>query len=188
MIRINLMTVERGRAKPRIGIETGQKITLACAVIFISVLGLVGWQAYTLREETAQLEAQLSSVDQELASMAEVVEQRNEFEAQSAELARRVTLIEQLREGQGGPVRMLDQVSRAVPEGVWFTELRQDGAEITMQGRATGLTGISDLMAAMEASGYFAPPVEIVDSQLEAQGAGEVVRFELKATFRSPSS
>lgn len=188
MIRINLMKVERGRAKPRIGIESGQKITLACGAIFIAVLGLVGWQAFTLREETAQIDAQLSSVDQELASMADVVNQRNEFEAQSAELARRVTLIEELREGQGGPVRMLDQVSRALPEGVWFTELRQDGLEITVQGRATGLTGLSDLVVGLETSGYFAMPVEIVDSQLEAQTIGEVVRFELKATFSPPPS
>ncbi len=188
MIRINLMAVERGRTKPKIGIETGQKVTLACVAILMSVLGLVGWQFYSLQDETSRIDDQLRTVDQELATMADVVGQRNRFEAQSAELARRVTLIEELREGQGGPVRMLDQVSRALPEGVWFTELRQEGADITVQGRATGLTGLSDLVVGLESSGYFTLPVEIVDSQLESQTAGEVVRFELRAEFMLPPS
>ena len=120
--------------------------------------------------------------------MSDVVGRRNEFEAQSAELARRIALIEELRGGQGGPVRMLDQVSRGLPEGVWLTELRQEGANITIQGRATNLTVLSDLVVALESSGYFALPVDIVDSQLEPQTEGDVVRFELRAEFLVPSS
>ena len=120
--------------------------------------------------------------------MSDVVGQRNEFEARSAELARRVSLIETLRAGQGGPVRMLDQVSRSLPDGVWLSELRQEGADITLQGRATSLIALSDLVAALESSGYFALPVTVVDSQLEPQAATEVQRFELRATFVLPPS
>ena len=103
-------------------------------------------------------------------------------------MARRVALIEELRNGHSGPVRMLDQVSRAMPEGVWLTELRQEGAHITVQGRATSLTVLSELVVALESSGYFTLPVDIVDSQLEPQTEGDVVRFELRAEFLVPSS
>ena len=188
MIRINLLAGDRGRTKARVGIDPGQRILLASVAILLVVVGLGGWQWVAVRAETGRLDDQLRSVDQELATMADVVTQRNEFETRSAELARRVSLIEELREGQGGPVRMLDQVSRALPEGVWFTELRQEGADITIQGRATGLTRLSDLVVGLEASGFFALPVEIVDSQLESQPAGEVVRFELRARFAPPPS
>ena len=188
MIRINLMAVERGRTKRRLGIEGGQKVGLVCGAIVVAVVAVVVWQVLSVRAETARLDDQLRSVDEELSTMVDVVDRRNQFETQSAELARRVALIEQLRDGQGGPVRMLDQVSRSLPEGVWLTELRQENADITIQGWATGLTALSDLVVALESSGYFALPVEIIDSQLEAQAAGEVVRFELRATFVLPSS
>ena len=190
MIRINLMAVERGRSTTRrFRPEIGNKVTLACSMIFVAVVALVVWQMVSLRAETARLDDQLRAVNESLAAMSDVVERRNEFEARSAELARRVALIEQLREGQGGPVRMLDQVSRGLPEGVWLSELRQDGADVTIQGRATSLTLLSDLVVALESSGYFALPVEIVDSQLEPQQAtGDVVRFELRAVFMMPSS
>ena len=185
MIRINLMAVERGRTARRFGPELGNKVTLVCGAIFVGVVVMVVWQSFGVREETAR---QLRLVNQDLASMSDVVGRRNEFEAQSAELARRVALIEDLRGGQGGPVRMLDQVSRAMPEGVWLTELRQEGAHITVQGRATSLTVLSELVVALESSGYFTLPVDIVDSQFESQAEGEVVRFELRAEFLVPSS
>ena len=185
MIRINLMAVERGRTARRFGPELGNKVTLVCGAIFVGVVVMVVWQSFGVREETAR---QLRLVNQDLASMSDVVGRRNEFEAQSAELARRVALIEDLRGGQGGPVRMLDQVSRAMPEGVWLTELRQEGADITVQGRATSLTVLSELVVALESSGYFTLPVDIVDSQFESQAEGDVVRFELRAEFLVPSS
>ena len=185
MIRINLMAVERGRTARRFGPELGNKVTLVCGAIFVGVVVMVVWQSFGVREETAR---QLRLVNQDLASMSDVVGRRNEFEAQSADLARRVALIEELRGGQGGPVRMLDQVSRAMPEGVWLTELRQEGADITVQGRATSLTVLSELVVALESSGYFTLPVDIVDSQLESQAEGDVVRFELRAEFLVPSS
>ena len=188
MIRINLMAVERGRTTPRFGAELGNKASLASGAIFVAVIALVVWQLLAVRGETARLDDDLRLVDQELAAMSDVVERRNEFEAQTIELARLVALIEDLREGQGGPVRMLDQVSRGLPDGVWLTELRQEGANITIQGRATSLTVLSDLVVALESSGYFALPVDIVDSQLEPQTEGDGVRFELRAEFLVPSS
>jgi type IV pilus assembly protein PilN len=188
MIRINLLAVERNRPKRRIGFDLGQRVTLVCVVIFVAVLAGVVWQALAVRGEAARLREQVRLVDEELATMVDVVGQRNEFEDRSAELARRVALIEELRDGQGGPVRMIDQVSRALPQGVWLTELRQEGAVITIQGRATSLTGLSDLVVGMERSGHFALPVAIIDSQLEVQTLGEVVRFELRAEFMLPSS
>ena len=188
MIRINLMAVERGRTTPKFGAEFANKVTLSSGAIFVGVLALVVWQLLAMRGETARLDEDIRVVNEELASMADVVGRRNQFEAQTVELARRVALIERLRGGQGGPVRLLDQVSRGLPEGVWLTELRQDGTDITIQGRATNLTVLSDFVVALESSGYFALPVELIDSQLETQEAGDVVRFELRATFTPSSS
>ena len=188
MIRINLLAVERGRAKRRFGIDLGQRVTLACGGISVAVVVIMAWQGLALRREMAGLDVQLRSIDGELATLSDVVVRRNEFETQGAELARRVALIEELREGQGGPVRMLDQVSRALPAGVWLTEMRQEDADLTILGRSTSLSVLSDLVIALERSGYFVLPVTVVDSQLESQAGADVVRFELRAEFRLPPS
>ena len=82
-------------------------------------------------------------------------------------MQQRVGLIEELRKGQSGPVHLLDEVSRALPDGLWLTELKQDGATVTLDGRCTTLTALSDLVANLTASGYFATGVELINSQVE---------------------
>lgn len=188
MIRINLMAVHSARPTARAGHDSTRRVTLACGAIGVTVLALTGWQVFSVRGESLRLDDQIRAADQELAAMAEVVAMRNDFESRSARLARRVALIEALRDDRTLLVRLLDQISRALPEGVWFTEFRQVDAEVTVQGRAIDLTRLSDLVTGLEASGFFAVPVEIVDSQLESHGERDVIRFELRAEFMRPES
>ena len=103
-------------------------------------------------------------------------------------LTERVALIEQLRHVQSGPVRMLDEISRSLPDGLWLLELRQEDERVFVVGRARTLTALSDFIANLEDSGQVAPPVEILDSHLEDAPQGEVVRFDLRATFVRPAS
>ena len=186
MIRINLLAVERDRTKRRAGIEIGQQVTIGCAVILLGTVVGIGWQFWALRGDALELTQDLAAADQEIQRLAPVLERVREFDERRVELARRVQLIEQLRVGQSGPVRMLDEVSESMPDGLWLTELRQEANLIVVQGRATTLTSLSDFVANLELSGYFPPPVEIIDSQLEDTTQGEVVRFELQASFVIP--
>ncbi len=189
MIRINLLAVERDRTKRRAGIEIGQRVTIGCsAIVVVTVVGM-GWWFWTLREQGAELTQDIAAADLAIQELAPILDSVREHDAVRAQLTQRVSLIEQLRSGQAGPVRMLDEVSRSLPDGLWLTELRQEPTMVVVQGRATTLTALSDFVASLELSGYFAPPVELVDSQLEdQQGQGEVVRFELRATFQLPGS
>ena len=65
---------------------------------------------------------------------------------------------------------MLDQISRALPPMLWLTELKQTPVanEVVIDGRCTTLTGLSDFVGNLEASGYFKRSVEIVSSTTEA--------------------
>ena len=76
-------------------------------------------------------------------------------------------LIEELRKGQSAPVHMLDELSKALPEMLWLTQVKQDGGDLTIEGRCTTLTALSDLVGNLEGSGYYRRPVEILDSQVE---------------------
>ena len=108
------------------------------------------------------------------------------FETRKAQLQQRVTLIEQLRRGQTGPVHVLDEVSKSVPDRLWLTSMVQKDKEFTIDGRTTSLTALSDFVANMEGSAWFKRPVEIVDSQVEPNPqAGDLVRFTIRAQFEN---
>ena len=83
---------------------------------------------------------------------------------------------------------MLDQVSQNLPDSLWLTELRQDGNALVILGRAMTLTALSDFVANLELSGYFIPPVDLIDSQLADEAEGQVVRFEVRAQFFVPGA
>ncbi|HEY7293378.1 MAG TPA: PilN domain-containing protein [Vicinamibacterales bacterium] len=193
MIRINLLAVERAVAKkPRSSFSlSNQKLTIGCALIFIGSAALVGWRYVALSRESTRLDEEISAAQQETARLHGIIQQVQQFEQRKAQLQQRVQLIEQLRKGQTGPVHMLDQVSRALPSMLWLTELKQNDkvpGEVTIDGRCTTLTGLSDFVANLEASGFFKKSIEIVSTVAEplTQPPGELIKFSIRAQFQTP--
>jgi type IV pilus assembly protein PilN len=188
MIRINLLAVERERSKKKAVFQTSQKVTIACSLVLLLTLVLVGWRYLALNSESKQLDIDIANAQQETTRLHGIILQVQEFEQRKAQLQQRVVLIEQLRKSQTGPVHMLDQISRALPPMLWLTALKQDDNSILIDGRCTTLTGLSDFVANLEATGYFKKSVEIVSSQSEAMTTppAEVVKFSVRALFVPP--
>jgi type IV pilus assembly protein PilN len=193
MIRINLLATDRS-AQPRkaagLGFDIGQKVTLVCSLILLATALGVGWWWWMLDRESSRLTSEIAAAERETARLKTILAQVAQFETQKQQLQQRVTLIEELRKGQAGPVHLIDQLSRAMPEMLWLTSLSQDGGEVTVEGRCTTLTALSDFVGNLEKSGYFRRPVEILDSQVEtvAGSKSELIKFQLKATFALPGS
>jgi type IV pilus assembly protein PilN len=190
MIRINLLAGERERPKTKAAVpfDIGQKITLVCSLILVATALSIGWWWWSLNREQARIASDITEAQRETARLQSILQQVAAFNKQKQQLQQRVALIESLRKGQSGGVHMLDELSRALPDMLWLTQLKQDGGELTIEGRCTTLTALSDLVANLEHNHYFRKPVEIVDSQVDnapAQGP-ELIKFALKATFAIP--
>lgn len=192
MIRINLLAVER---KPvPTGIDVAQKVTIGCTLLLLATAALLGWRYWSLRQESANLDLEITAARVEADRLHSVLEQVAEFEKRRGQLQQRVALIEELRKGQSAPVHLLDEVSRALPDRLWLTQMQQVDHDVKIEGRTTALTSLSDFVGNLESSGYFARPVEILDSQVEntsqaqagAAATGDVVKFTVKGQFSMP--
>jgi type IV pilus assembly protein PilN len=183
VIKINLLAVDRERAKRKATFQIGQKITAGCSLILVAAALGVGWWYWHLQSASADLDRQIVNAEGEKARLVNVIQQVQQFEGRRAQLQQRVTLIEQLRKGQAGPVQLLDHVSRALPDSMWLTTLAQKMNEVAIDGRCTTLTALSDFVGALEASNMFERPVEIVDSHVEqpTPGQAELIRFAVRA-------
>lgn len=192
MIRINLLATDRDKAKKKAAAfgTTGQKITIGCTLILLLAAGFIGWRFWVLSRASHRLDAEISAAQQETARLHSVIQQVQQFEQRRAQLQQRVALIEELRRGQTGPVHMLDQISRALPPMLWLTELKQTGTDVTLEGRCTTLTGLSDFVANLEASGYFKRSIEILSTTTETlpQPPGELIKFSIKAAFQQTNA
>lgn len=186
MIRINLLTVDRERAARRAGFQFAQKVPLLCSLILVATGLLIGWWYWSMAADAARLDAELRAAEGEAARLKQLIQQVQQFETRKADLEKRVSLIEDLRRGQSAPVRMLDEISRGLPDGLWLTEIRQDGMELTITGRCLAITAVTDFTMNLETSGFFRRPVDIIESQSEkpaGQGEAEIIRFVIKAVF-----
>lgn len=193
MIKVNLLAGERqaapaARKKIAINFGSGQKLTVACSLILILTAAGIGWRFWALGQLSAQLDADIATAQQETARLHSIIEQVQQFEGRRAQLQQRVGLIEQLRKDQAGPVHMLDQVSRALPDMLWLTNLKQspDGREVVIEGRSTTLTSLSDFVVNLEKSGYFRRSVEIVSTESDTTPTGDIVTFTVKGVFQQP--
>ena len=188
MIRINLLAAERESKKKKATFQSGQKITVACSLVLVLTGVLIGWRYLAIQRESAKLDEDIAKAQTEATRLHAVIQQVQQFEQQKAQLQQRVVLIEQLRKSQTGPVHMLDQVSRSLPPMLWLTEMKQDDSSVTIDGRSTTQTGVSDFVGNLEGSAYFKKSVDIVVSQTETiQGPpGQLIKFSVKGVFQTP--
>jgi type IV pilus assembly protein PilN len=201
MIRINLLAVDRERAKRRpaggggggasLGLQaTQQKITLACSLILVLTALGVGWWYWSLKLQSNRIEEDIVTSQKETARLRTLIQQVQANDARRAQLQERVKLIEELRQGRDLPVHVLDEISRSLPDLLWLTEIKQQGNDYTIAGRCTSLTALSDFVENLKLGGYFKPP-EILDSQLDTgqtAPGGTLTRFSIKATVAVPGS
>jgi len=190
VIRINLLATERKVAHKKFAFDPARQVTAVCGAILVLAGLVVGWRFWLVRIDEQRTEAAITAAQQETQRLHSVIMQVQQFEQRKTQLQQRVTLIEQLRKEQIGPVHMLDQISIALPASLWLNEMKQTATpnEVLITGKSLSLTGLSDFVANLERSGYFQKSVEIVSSATDASAAtlGEVIKFEIKAVFKGP--
>lgn len=197
MIRINLLTVEsaRPKRKKRVAIDLAQKVPIACSLILVLTGVGLGWWYWSLQQEFAQLQQEIATAESETIRLRNQIGQVRNLDSRKTQLMQRVNLIETLRRGQSGPVHLLDEISKALPEMLWLTTLTQQALpsnEVTIEGRCVNLTSVSDFIANLQSSPYFRG-VDLGETSTEqpsqAPGAPqiELTKFTIKATFAPPA-
>ncbi len=146
------------------------------------------WDGATGRsvEQEAAIEQEIQSATQEELRLSAILREVQQFEARKRQLEQRVTLINELRKGQNAPVHIVDQISRALPEMTWVTSLKQEGYQVTIEGRCLTLTSLSDFVGNLEASAYFRKPVEIIDSKVVGgdDKTPDLIQFSVRGVFQ----
>jgi type IV pilus assembly protein PilN len=192
MIRINLLAVERERTKRRAIIPAAHRVAIGASLILIGTALVIGWWFWSLHQASRKLDDDIAKGEAETQQLRAVLGQVQRFEARKAQLQQRVTLIEQLRRGQAGPVHALDEISKAVPERLWLTDMNEKATLFTINGLTTSLTGLSDFVANLESSTWFNKPIDIIDSQVvpgdSKAGGGDMFKFTVKASFNNPDA
>jgi Tfp pilus assembly protein PilN len=185
MIRINLLADHQ--RKGSVGVfDQSRVVPLACAAVMLAAGAIVGLWYWHLASVNAALDAQTAEVRQQVAQIQPIIREVRAFEERRTQLKHRVEVIQQLRDGQGVPVQLLEHVSHSVPEMLWLTEMGEKDADLTIEGRTTTLISLSDFVGNLGNAGVLRKPIELISSQVEASGSSsapgvDVIKFAVKA-------
>jgi type IV pilus assembly protein PilN len=181
MIRINLLAADKPEAtKKKTASAPGNVqayliLGLFAGGMLLACLGL-WWMKTTSIQE---LDEKIASAKKRQAELQAIKVQVEQFLQRKRILDAKVKLIEQLKAQQSGPVHMLDEISKSLPDFVWLTSMDQAGNKITFAGESNGLTAVADFISNLQRSGWF-PKVDLVSTQ----EANNVIQFQLTADFQ----
>lgn len=185
MIKVNLLAQARREAAPKaassISFEgMGNIPNIVSAVLIVLTIGFMGWKYYELKKTQAQLTTDIGNAEVELKKVQEDIRVANELEAKRQRVQEQIDLIIKLKQNQQVPVRLLDQVSRNLPDFLWLTSLSENNGALTFSGKATTPTAYANFYNNLDKSPYFEDVGKI---SYREEGTGGVA-FSLAATFK----
>lgn len=170
MIPINLLPhrEERRRAQRR------QFAVLAGGTVGVGVLIVALVHSY-FAGQIAYHEGRNQYLEGEIATLDRQIEEIRKLKEQTASLLGKKQVVEALQSNRSEAVRLLDQLVRQLPDGVYLKTVKQTGERVAIGGYATSNARVSTLMRNLEASPWLEQPnlIEIKAGTVNNQAVNE---------------
>jgi type IV pilus assembly protein PilN len=173
MIRINLLPV---RAKKKRNTSIYQLIAMTGGVVFALLVATT--VHFYFEGRVADQEKKIADADAEIKRLEKIIGEVKELDQQKSRLLNQLAVIDKLEKGKRGPVRVLDEMSNAIPKRVWLTNFREQGGLLSMSGAAIDNADISEFMRALQKSAYFSD-VQLKFTQADVRDGVNIYNFEI---------
>jgi Tfp pilus assembly protein PilN len=191
MIRINLLKPESKeiREAPAIaGPEIRAKKALPLTPVFLLLIAAVLAAAFFLQKRMiSQEKTRLQTAQEEKGKLQYVVAKLEELEQQKAVFEKKINLITLLRAQQDSAVKIMDELSKKLPDWVWLTDLACDGQTIQLKGNALSNNLIADFIYNLENSPHFAN-VNLISSAQKAGRNTQYLEFSMTLSYVLPEA
>jgi type IV pilus assembly protein PilN len=184
MIKINLLAEAKPAKKKRgvaaLGAAGRLNVLLLFGVLAIGLLAiLVQW--WVLRSRIKEMDEKIRVAQAEVTRLESVLKEVKDFEDKKARLQRKVDLINQLKANQKGPVRLMDEVSRALPDLLWIERMEYKGSFIGLEGKALNPNAVANFLENLKrVSAFQEPKVEKIQA---ASGSGGTALYSFRLSF-----
>lgn len=174
MIPINLLphrAQRRAAQKRQFFILAGMSFGMGVAIVALVHTYFAG-QIENQNGRNQYLEGEITVLDRQ-------IDEIKKLKEQTQALLERKKVVESLQSNRSETVRLLDQLVRQLPEGVYLKQVKQTGARVNVIGYATSNARVSTLMRNFEASPFLESPslVEIKAVTVDRQTLNEFNLF-----------
>ncbi|HVE85704.1 MAG TPA: PilN domain-containing protein [Myxococcales bacterium] len=145
MIRINLLPVRAVKKR-----EMGRQVlVLGAGVLAITLVLNTVW--YLGRNSTySQNQERITATRARIAELEKVIGEVNNINKRKREVEEKLKVLDELRKGRSGPVRMLDALSTATPKKVWLKDFDEKANAVKLEGTAVSHDDVAEFMRALQ--------------------------------------
>lgn len=188
MIRINLLGQERPKAaKQAVPLEATMQILFAAVAIGLAFV-ILGITYYQQKKQLDETNKRISALRAEKASLEQIKQDVDRFEAQRSILQQRINVIETLQKNRSGGEELLAMVANTVVrvDALWLTSLTRTGGALQIEGEAGSINAVANFITELKRSGYF-DKIEIKDAkENDLRPSVETFGFSMTASIAGP--
>ena len=185
MIKINLLPDTKPTKKKRAAAAFGGagrlNLMLVAGGVTVGLLAILV-HYLILSSQIKDLDEKIRKDQLEVARLESVLREVKDFEDKKARLQKKVDLINQLKVNQKGPVRLMDEVSSALPDLVWIESMEYRGNTININGKAFNPPAVSNFITNLKKVPAFQEPV-LVDLRAISAGGAQLYNYRLTFVF-----
>jgi type IV pilus assembly protein PilN len=144
MIRINLLPVRAVKKR-----EVGRQILVLYGAVAVLALVLnFLWYQNRAGEEKRNAD-RIAQTNQRIKELEKVIGEVNNINKRKKEVEEKLKVLESLRKGRSGPVRMLDALATSMPKKVWLKEFEEKANIVRLTGTAVSHDDVAELMRSL---------------------------------------
>jgi len=188
MIKINLLEVEKERRPKAVSVGApAVPVALIGGVIVVGAIAATAIWYVTVSSQAKNLEKDVIAMRAKKKELEPYIKRVDELEARRNELAKKNRAIEELRSQRTIPVHILDEVSRALPEYLWLTNLTLKGGGLSIEGETLQEQAIPTFMKNLDASEFIGGTSLLETRQKAASGNAAVSTiFKIQSMITNP--
>jgi type IV pilus assembly protein PilN len=180
MIKINLLPTKK--KPPRKVTELQQQLILGALILALAGGGMLSyWRSLSAKIESLQLTK--TAADARVAEQENMLKEVKSVEDERKKVNDKIAIIEQLKKNQGLLVHLLDEVSKALPQGVNLTSLSEKSGQISLEGMAFTNNDIVRFVDNLKASPYCSDVFLQETAQSALEGV-DIYKYKLQFTFK----
>lgn len=179
MIRVNLLPSElrKRKKKPK---------PIPAFLFFTTIISLFvmigfAYAMFASKQKIASLEREKKDNEKEISELNKKLKDIENFEKLNQSFKQRKDIIEQLRKNQNLPVKIMNEISRLIPPGVWLTSLDYKGENINIEGYGFTNDDVVTYIDNIKKSDLFRDAY-LVESKLAT--IEKVTAYQFKITFK----
>ncbi len=151
MIKVNLLpTTKKKKKKKPLPLFLIYTVFLALAIGAISL-----YVVYHFSSVVSAREARVRDNEQTIAALKEKIKSVEDFEKLNKTFQQRKDIIEELGRNKSRPVKILDELSSVLPQGVWLLSADFKGTDVSLSCIAFTNTDVVNFVNALKNSRFF---------------------------------